>query len=62
MLQEMLPVAEEMANCLRRDVKPSPEQLQQWLAIEHRVHRSFGELTESIAGIQQMVHNAERQS
>ena len=62
MLQEVLPVAEEMGDCLRRDSKPSPQQLQQWLAIEHRVHRSFGELTESIAGIQQMVHNAERAS
>ena len=62
MLQEVLPVAEEMGNCLRRDLKPSPEELEQWLAIEHRVHRSFGETTEAIAGIQQMVHNAERHS
>ena len=62
MLMEVLPVAEEMGNCLRRDLKPSPEELEQWLAIEHRVHRSFGETTEAIAGIQQMVHNAERHS
>jgi hypothetical protein len=36
--------------------------LQQWLAIEHRVHRDFGELTESIAGIEQMVHRSGRAS
>lgn len=55
MLHKVLPIAQEMGTCLRDDLKPDPELLTRWLAVEHEVHRTFGQLTEEIAGIQQMV-------
>ena len=58
MLQQVLPIAQEMGTCLRGDVKPDPELLRQWLKIEHDVHRNFGLLTEEIAGIQQMAQSS----
>ena len=58
MLHEVLPIAQEMGTCLRGDVKPDPELLRRWLAVEHEVHRRFGQLTEEIAGIQQMAQSS----
>jgi hypothetical protein len=55
MLHDVLPVAQEMAACLAREGKPDPAELKRWLEVEQKVHRSFGELSESIAGIEQML-------
>ncbi|HWR15399.1 MAG TPA: hypothetical protein VN577_11260 [Terriglobales bacterium] len=55
MLHAVLPIAQEMGACLRDNVKPDPELLDRWVAVEKEVHRNFGQLTEQIAGIQQMV-------
>jgi len=55
MLFEVLPVAQQMGTCLRSHLDPDPEELKRWLAVEEKVHRRFGELTESIAGIEEMV-------
>lgn len=55
MLHQVLPIAQQMGACLRDEVTPDPEELNRWLTVEHNVHRSFGQLTEEIAGIQQMV-------
>ena len=55
MLNEVLPVSHAMGECLRENLKPNPEQLQEWLMVENKVHRRFGELSEEIAGIRRMV-------
>jgi len=55
LLFEMMPVAQEMGTCLRDERRPDPEELKRWLSVEEKVHRSFGELSESIAGIERMV-------
>ncbi len=58
LLHEVLPVAQRMGRCLRADLKPDVEELQQWLTIEHKTHRVFGQLTEEIAGIERMVEKS----
>jgi hypothetical protein len=58
MLHQVLPIAQEMGTCLRGDLKPDPELLRRWLAVEHEVHRTFGQLSEEIAGIEQMVQKS----
>ncbi len=58
LLHDVLPVAQEMANCLRAGAEPDPEDLSRWLATEEKVHRAAGHLSEQIAGIQQMVQKS----
>jgi hypothetical protein len=58
MLHQVLPIAQEMGTCLRDELKPDPELLRRWLAVEHEVHRNFGQLSEEIAGIEQMVEKS----